>query len=65
MNSDLTNTNLFTTIGATVQDVTFTNWTQFSKSSNELLVLELDFMLNLKQYTAQLTHNPHNITGNL
>lgn len=48
--------------GATIVDNTnYTAWEDYIQSDAEEIVLEVDFVANLKAYLAQLTYNPANV----
>lgn len=48
--------------GAIIVDANFTGFEAYQSDSNGTLVLNADFLANLKSYFSELTYNPHNIT---
>jgi amidase len=48
--------------GAIIVDANFTGFEAYTSDNNETLVLNADFLVNLKTYFSELTYNPHNIT---
>ena len=49
-------------LGATIVDANFTGFEAYQSDSNGTLVLNADFLVNLKSYFSELTYNPNNIT---
>lgn len=50
--------------GATiVPNANFTAYAEYSRSNNETLVLNADFLVNLATYFDSLTYNPYNLTS--
>ena len=48
--------------GAIIVDANFTAFESYVSDGNSTLVLNADFLVNLKSYFSELTYNPHNIT---
>lgn len=49
--------------GARIVDANFTQLDAYSKSNNESIVLDTDFISDLAAYLSQLTYNPHKVTS--
>jgi amidase len=49
--------------GATIVDANFTAFEAWNSDNNETLVLNADFLVDLKNYLSELTYNPNNITN--
>jgi amidase len=49
-------------LGATIVEANFTGFEAYQNDTNSTLVLNADFLVNLKTYFDSLTYNPKNIT---
>lgn len=49
--------------GATMVDANFTGFEAYQSDGNGTLVLNADFLVNLKSYFSELTYNPYNISN--